>query len=420
MKDIGEGTIRRIDWTELTPVVLLLRVFNVSLGLRVLAIAMIGFWLTVLLAFFILPTPPPAWNKEEFVNNTNKLPNPRDLEELPWDCQLPMIIETRLWSLFRIEPGRESLYRVQSHWDIDLFRGSSLCAGILEPVMVVAVWQSYNSVLEPYFRISVREQPLLLLWLPGVVLIWACCGGMICRIVALRLTVDESESTSNLFLFLRKRGIGFISSLIILSLGILCCALVVIFAHWLGAVPGGKYVITPLLPIPILFAFFAIILTFGLAVGWMLLFAAVSTDGSDGFDAISRMFSYIFQRPLHYLFYWFCSGILGWLGLLFVWFVSVLVARSCEGIHIANGMAEYWVWSLSNFWIGLVYSLPTAYAFAWFWTSSVAIYLLLRRSVDATPFNEVYRVAPPKIRTLPIIKQDERGAPEVSEPSHSE
>jgi hypothetical protein len=57
--------------------------------------------------------------------------------------------------------------------------------------------------------------------------------------------------------------------------------------------------------------------------------------------------------------------------------------------------------------------IPFAFVYAWFWTSSVAIYLLLRRSVDATPFNEVYRVAPPKVRSLPIIKQDEHGAPEI-------
>jgi hypothetical protein len=281
--------------------------------------------------------------------------------------------------------------------------------------MFFAVWQSYIGVLEPYIGHSAQYQPGLFFWLPGVVLIWSVCGGMICRIVAVRLTVDESESTGNLFRFLRKRGTGFVSSLIILSLGIVCCCLPIIGAHWLSSIGGTawQYAITIFLPIPIILAFFAIILTIGLAVGWMLLFAAVSTDGSDGFDAISRMFSYIFQRPLHYVFYWFCSGIIGWLGLLPVWFICMIVSASCRNLHMVGGFADYWVWMLSAFWIGLVLSLPTAYAFAWFWTSSVAIYLLLRRSVDATPFNEVYRVEPPKVRSLPTIKPDEHGAPEI-------
>jgi len=337
MKDIGEGTIRRIDWTELTPVVLLLRIFNIALGLRVLALALLGLWLTLLLSFAL---------------NLPLQDHPRNIE-------------------------------------IDLS-------------MPIGVWDSFVSVAEPCF--SAWERPEWLLWLPGFVLIWTLCGGMICRIVAVRLTVDESEPTGSLLLFFRKRGISFISSLLILSLGILCCFLPVKIAYWLAAVPSLDYVVAILLPIPMLFAFFTVILTFGLAVGWMLLFAAVSVDGSDGFDAISRMFSYIFQRPLHYLFYWCCSGILGWLGLLLVAFISFCVVDLCQNIRDGG---------IADFWIGLVELLPSAYAFAWFWTSSVAIYLLLRRSVDATPFSEVYRVSPPKVRTLPVIKSDERGAPSV-------
>jgi len=348
MKDIGEGTIRRIDWTELTPVVLLLRVFNVSLGLRVLTIALLGTCLTVLLACLS--------------NVSFRL----HLENLPNFFDAPVKV---------------------------------LRSGILEEPIVIG---------SGFFN-----ELGMSLCLFGVVLIWVFCGGMICRIVALRLTVDESESTSNVLLFLRKRGIGFISSLIILSLGILFCYLPVQIAYWLAAIPGLNLVVAILFPIPLVFAFFTVILTLGLAAGWMLLFAAVSTDGSDGFDAISRMFAYIFQRPLHYLFYWFCSGILGWLGFLLVWFVCYFVADMFRGFVFTPYFADIGTNSIAAFWVSLVELLPTAYIFAWFWTSSVAIYLLLRRSVDATPFNEVYRVAPPKVRTLPVIKQNERGAPEV-------
>ena len=369
MKDIGEGTIRRIDWTELTPVVLLLRVFNVALGLRILALALIGFWLTLQLGFLLgIPL------QGHLVGPNAVHIHPERLIGLP-------------------SPSDGPYPDVATN-------------------MPVAVWQVFYGVLYPYFQDSIfrlsilLERPALLFWLPGFVLIWALCGGMICRIVAVRLTVDESESIGNLLLFFRKRGIGFVSSLIILSLGILCCFLPIKLAYWLAAVPGLKYVVAVLLPIPLLFAFFTVLLTLGLAAGWMLLFAAVSVDGSDGVDAISRMFSYIFQRPLHCLFYWFCSGILGWLGLGLVEIISQLVIHLCYGI-ISEGIAGYWSLLFS--------SLPSAYALAWFWTSSVAIYLLLRRSVDATPFNEVYRAAPPKVRVLPTIKPDKHGAPEIKE-----
>jgi len=345
MRDIGEETIRRIDWTELTPIVLLLRVFNAALGVRVLFFAMIGLWLTAFLNRFagivIL--------KQEFSKPEH-------------------------WEMIRLNVPLD----------------------VLNPALVNAI-------------LSIQQNPTLLFWwLPCIVLIWIFCGGMICRMVAVRFTIDESESTINLFRFFRKRGISFVSSLIILVLGILCCFLPVKIAGWLLAVPGLKYVVAVLLPIPLVFAFFTVILTLGLAIGFMMLFAAVSVDGSDGFDAISRMFSYIFQRPLHYLLYWACCGILGWFG------VALLQVLTRSTVKLYWSSATGPDLFLETFWLTLVWSIPVAYVFAWFWTSSVAIYLLLRRSVDATPLNEVYRVSPPKVRTLPTIKQDERGAPEMA------
>jgi len=399
MKDIGEGTIRRIDWSELTPVVLLLRVFNVSLGVRVLAIALLGLGLTTLLysaLFLPIKTEWVAFPVYESMSKSN--------DELWW-----AVGHSSLGGVSPSDDERRGALTICYVPLNDLFW---LCAQHCRR-LPITMCGSFISALNHPFTYSVGEHPLLFFWLPGLLLIWTICGGLTCRIVALRLTVDESESTKNLLLFFRKRGTGFISSLVILSLGILFCYLPVQIAYWLAAIPVLDLIVAVLFPIPLVFAFFTVILTLGLAVGWMLLFAAVSTDGSDGFDAISRMFSYIFQRPLHYIFYWFCSGILGWLGLLLVCFISAFVVDMFRAFTFTPNFSEFFTNEMASFWIGLVESLPLAYAFAWFWTSSVAIYLLLRRSVDATPFNEVYRVAPPKVRTLPTIKKDERGAPET-------
>ena len=339
MNDIGEGTIRRIDWTELTPVVLLLRVFNITLGFRILFLAMIGLWLTVVL---------------EYLAGISLL--------------------TGL-----LVSGKE----------LHLGRSAILIEGIGNTIHLV------------------QQNPVLLLWLFAVVLVWTFCGGMICRIVAVRLTIDESEPAGSLFVFFRKHGISFVSSLVILLLGILCCFLPVILAGWLLTVPVLNYVVAALFPIPLFSAFLTVLLALGFAMGFMLLFAAVSTEGSDGFDAISRMFAYIYQRPLHYILYWIYCGILGWLGYLLVFFVFTSPVIQLCWWYLGDSD------SIVEFWLDVFSSLPVAYVFAWFWTSSVAIYLLLRRSVDATPFSEVYRVSAPKVRVLPTIKPDEHGAPEI-------
>jgi hypothetical protein len=269
----------------------------------------------------------------------------------------------------------------------------------------------YSEVLDATF--SVRENPKLLLWLPGVILIWTICGGMICRMVAVRLTLDESEPLGRVLLFLRKRGTSFVSAPLLMLLGILCCFLPVKIAGWMMAVPFLNYVVAILFPIPFVFACLTIFMALVLTVGCMLLFAAVSTDGSDGFDAISRMFSYVCQRPLHYLLYWICCIILGWLGFVLIEFPVFAAIQLCWKTVPAD--FEFFV----TFWAGLFTLIPFAFIYSWFWTSSVAIYLVLRRSVDATPFSEVYRVVPPTIRTLPTIKPDEHGAPEIVPPESS-
>jgi hypothetical protein len=224
-------------------------------------------------------------------------------------------------------------------------------------------------------------------------------GSMICRTVAVRLTIDESESLPNLFRFFIQRASSLISFVILLCLGILCCLLPVKVAAWLAAFPYLDYVIALTLPIPLLFAFFAAVLAVGLVFGWMLMFAAVCVDGSDGFDAISRMFSYLYQRPLHYVFYWFYCAILGCVGcavvILFSETVIYLTVQSCN-FPLQDTLP-------ARCWFFLIKLLPAAYGFSWFWTSSIAIYLLLRRSVDAAPFNEIYRVKDVQTKTLRSI-----------------
>ena len=59
------------------------------------------------------------------------------------------------------------------------------------------------------------------------------------------------------------------------------------------------------------------LLLLGLLFGWPLMWGTISTEGTDSFDALSRSYAYLFQRPLHYLFYALVAAI-GWLGWILV------------------------------------------------------------------------------------------------------
>ena len=80
-----------------------------------------------------------------------------------------------------------------------------------------------------------------------------------------------------------------------------------------GLVLGGI-----LWPLVLVAAFLMAVLLLGLLFGWPLMWAAISAEGTDSFDALSRTYAYVFQRPLRYLFYIIVAGIIGWLGWIVV------------------------------------------------------------------------------------------------------
>ncbi len=439
MRDIGEGTIRRIDWQELTPAVRLLRIFNTAMDVRILFLSGIGLLLTLIAGVMLNATcadrettaavlksvhaveiaDPDDPNSElyfrpEGAPAKQHFSEPAYIEPLV-DFQHVYFKNDRPVS-FRVEPGRYLWTLAQRS--------------------VFVPWDIFSASGKRLFNIdkqSWTERGVHLFWFMLLLFIWTLSGGLICRTAALRLTVDRSESSGELLRFMKERGTGFLSSILILSLGIGFCLLLILLGGALFSVPGLNYLVGLGFPVVLLFAFFAVLLALGLLVGWPLLFAAVSTDGSDGYDAISRTFSYIFQRPLHYLFYWALAGIIGVLGFIFISvFIDGMVYLAVTLGHFPAQAALPAFGHLAIpeattnlilpatlvlVWCALAQLVKLAFAFSWFWVSGVSVYLLLRKSVDAAPFSEVLLLGPAAAepRVLPAVKLDEKGAPEIAE-----
>ncbi|MDR0338456.1 MAG: hypothetical protein LBI18_15400 [Planctomycetaceae bacterium] len=400
MKDIGEGTIRRIDWQELTPAVLLLRIFNTATGIRVLFLSMIGILLTLIVGYTI--------NSVHNNNNSNN--------ELTFygnkNFQEPVYIEPFLD--LQTQTQKISFWKHPAEYSWQLVQRS-----------VFVPWDIFSQAGMQLFRYNDHSFFISAGWFLALLFIWSFFGGMICRTVALRLTIDQSESGKELWQFIKQRGTGFLSAIMIIVLGMLFCLIFLKLCGWLFTVPILDYLTAILFPIVLIVGFVIMALAIALFFGWSLLFAAVSVDGSDGFDAVSRMFSYLYQRPFHYFVYWVLSGILGVLGFVFVSFfvdgIIILISSRFGGFPDQTAIPAFGYLTLPEtykglsppenlilIWCGMVQLIKPAYTFAWFWASSVAIYLLLRRSVDATPLNEVYRLAPVKPRTLPELTINQR------------
>ncbi len=326
------------------------------------------------------------------------------------------------------------------------------------------LWLIVNPVLTPWEHIS---RPFRMMFTPEltwsslavtalcafwVAVVWSFFGAVITRIAAVELAREERLSIASAISHARRKAVSYLSAALLPLIG------VAIVAALFAVVPGlvlrsgdvGLLFFGVIFPVVLLLAGLpSAILLFGLAVGWPLMWAAISVESSDAFDAISRGYAYTFQRPLHYAFYAISAGIIGMLA----WFVVVLFAllvvhTTVWGISWGSGhsrMAEVLVWSQQGVQWPLVTSLaetskPDAigpvgnlglsflaitmafvkllmlgFAYSYFWTTATAIYLLLRRSNDATELDNVYQEDPPEVAPLPTLTVDESGVPVLAD-----
>jgi hypothetical protein len=203
-----------------------------------------------------------------------------------------------------------------------------------------------------------------------------------------------------------------------------------LFLYWGGV---GTFLAGLGWPLALLGGFLMALLLLGLVFGWPLFWANLSTEGVDSFDAVGRTYDYVYHRPLNYLFYAIVAALIGALG----WLV---VANFFEGIVGATYWAVSWgstetevlavaqaaptlgpvekagAW-LIRFWVQCVKFLGVGFLYSYIWVAGSAIYLLLRRDVDATEMDEVLpeEEVEQQPAPLPDVTSDAAGAPAVGE-----
>jgi hypothetical protein len=175
-------------------------------------------------------------------------------------------------------------------------------------------------------------------------------------------------------------------------------------------------------------------------VGWPMMYATVSAEGSDTFDALSRSYSYVYQKPWSYVWYTVVAVVYGMALVFFVglvgsltiylgkWgvsqtpFISAKFAdREPEYLFVYAPTSYGWKdllmhgnpaaydhgainneyldslkWYnrvgafLVSVWLYAIFLLLLGFGYTYFWTASTIIYLLMRRKVDDTELDEVY------------------------------
>ncbi|MGO9111754.1 MAG: hypothetical protein ACLP9L_21215 [Thermoguttaceae bacterium] len=267
--------------------------------------------------------------------------------------------------------------------------------------------------------------------------VWAYFGAAISRVAAVQLATGEPVGWGAALRWATAKWLAYFAAPLLPMLGV---ALVVLPVLVLGILMKADFlaVLTALIwPLVLAGAFVMTLLLIGVLLGWPLMWATISVEGTDSFDALNRTYAYVFQRPLRYFFYMSVAALIGWLG----WFVVENFAASViwlaswaaswgagsariEDLTAGSGdtsLAHAASWLIA-FWGGWVKLLAIGYAFSYFGVASTAIYFLLRRDVDARETDEVFLDADTSEEKfgLPKLQKDAAGAPEIAESAAAE
>ncbi len=269
---------------------------------------------------------------------------------------------------------------------------------------------------------------LIALWTVGV---WAVFGGAITRMAALELTrgdkLDMKSAIKHSLKYWTSYVYAPLSPLAAVAAISLPVALLGVLMRWMPTI----WVTALLWPAALLAGVVMTVLVVGLLFGWPLMWAAISVERGDAFDGISRAYSFVTQRPLHYLFYALVAGFFGLLGSLFVFFFAQQVVNLTEWAASWGSSAVVFnnlfravgdqpslpSVRLIKFFNNLVDMAAWGFVISFFWTSATGIYLLLRRQVDGTELDDISIDAGDIPRGLPPLATDAAGVPKVADPS---
>ena len=146
------------------------------------------------------------------------------------------------------------------------------------------------------------EYVVLIVLVLGLMIIWSVFAGAITRLAALEFARGEKTGLKDSLSFVMKKFWSYFWSPLTPVLGVLFFIACNVAGGLLGKIEyAGEIAVAVGFPLAILSGFLIVFLGIVGIVGFILMFPAISSEGSDAFDAISRAYSYVLSRPLHFL-----------------------------------------------------------------------------------------------------------------------
>lgn len=438
-----------MPWTRLFEAFWIALLDPAKLLLAAMAIVVMYIGLAVFSWIFSVPGPKPPsaadYTAEKFLDDTKDLAKAHERADRAYE-------EARQKYAFDTQRNSPEMvrWRATNHfrsWPANQDRGRNPFIIVRESARSLAsyeYWQSqFPVLLEPLDKFL---SPVLLLFntnadfltrvfavlcLLWIFLTWAIFGGALTRMIAVQFARREKVGPIEALTFSLSKWLSYFLAplaplIVVLAVGLamLLVGLVLLNLYldflagilWFLALIGGIFMVLTLI---------------GYA-GWPLMYATISAEGSDMFDAVFRSYSYIYQRPWQYIYYTAISLVYGAVVIFFVVFAtSFMVYMARWGVQLAdpliwgeNRVESLFVYAPQSYewqrlllspndpdkvlanmnlyqkisagftaiWLHLVFLVMIGFAYSYFWTASTIIYFLLRKSVDGNDLDEVYLI----------------------------
>jgi hypothetical protein len=263
--------------------------------------------------------------------------------------------------------------------------------------------------------------------------VWGIFGGAITRIAAVQLARREKIGMMDALRYAQKKFTSYFSAPLIPLGGVAFLAILLVIGSLLLHIPlFGDLLVGLVFFLPLIAGFIMALLIIGF-IGWPLMYATISAEGTDSFDALSRCYAYVYQKPWHYVLYSLLALVYGVLVVFFMIFIAsfavllirwgmelipwfgwrgepinslfvyapvsydwraMLTERSTD--DALKALVEQMAWyqklaaGLVGFWLNAIFLFVMGFAYSFFWVVGTAIYFLLRKVTDDTDLDEVY------------------------------
>ena len=324
--------------------------------------------------------------------------------------------------------------------DIEQYRKSQRFGGVFSTLWHFGAAR-FNSATVSLFRLEITDL-LLNIWLCALAIVWAVrfhpvysiiyfiliavvvciSGGAICRSAALEFARGEKPGLTESLGFGLKKFKSLITAPLLLTAITAGFGAVVYLTGLLGNIRyAGELFIALTLAAALVFGLLTLLFLIGSIAGANLIFPVIAYEGSDGYDAISRSFCYVYTHPWWMFCYTAIAAAFGTVSYLFVRLFAFgllittyilidlgifnqpevpgklariwarpdffnLVGQNADPVGLTESAAAFIIYIT----VLLVVGLVVAFVISFYFCSSTIIYALMRRKVDDIDMSRVY------------------------------